>query len=122
MDDRRSSWPRRSSRPGAPGPKSLGGPTGRVQFAGDELELDQQPTEPQAKSWQELARFEAESVCHEETGLGRHEELARQLAGPFGKLSEQVLVGKPRKSGCASATEAVAQIGERLITFRSLTG
>ena len=82
---------------------------------GDELELDEQPGRAAGVVVARLAGPGAHDVGHEETDLGRGEELARALAGALRELAQQVLVGAAQEVGLhVGQAEAVAGVGEGL--------
>ena len=80
-----------------------------VEVAGDELELDEQASRAAGVVVAILAGPWAHDVRHEETDLGGGEELAGALAGTFGELAQQVLVGAAEEVGLhVGETEPVA--------------
>ena len=88
---------------------------GRIEFARDELQLDQQPGRAAGVVVAVLARPRAHDVRHEEADLGRREELARALARAFGEFPEQVFVGAAEEVGLhVGEAEPVARVGEGL--------
>ncbi len=60
---------------------------GGVEFAGDELEFDEQAGGAAGVVMAFLAGFRARDVRHEEADFGRGEELSCALPGTFGELA-----------------------------------
>ena len=88
---------------------------GRIELAGDELQLDQQPARAAGVVVAGLARLRPQDAGHQEADLGRREELARALARALGELPQQVLVGAPEEVGLhVGQAQAVARVGEGL--------
>ena len=70
-----------------------------VEFAGDELELDEQTGRTAGVVVAIVAGLRAHDVRHQEPDFGRGEKLARALAGPFRELAQQVFVGATQEVG-----------------------
>ena len=88
---------------------------GGVGLAGDELKLDEQPRRAAGVVVARLAGPWAHQVRHEETDLGRREELARALAGAFGEFAQQIFISAAQEVGLhVGQAEAVAGVGEGL--------
>ena len=97
-------------------PHSLSGTRlGGVEFAGSELELDEQAGRAAGVVVASLAGSRAHDVRHEEADLSGGEELARALTGTFRKLAQQVLVGAAEEVGLyVGEAEPVTGIGKGL--------
>ena len=92
-----------------------GNAAGGIGFAGDQLELDEQPGGAAGVVVAVLAGLRAHQVRHQEAHLRGREELAGALAGAFGELAQQVLVGAAEEVGLhVGEAEPVPGIGKGL--------
>ena len=86
-----------------------------VEFAGDELELDEQASRAAGVVVAILTGPRAHDMRHEEADLSGGEELARALAGTFGELTQQILVGAAEEIGLhVGEAEPIARVGKGL--------
>ena len=84
---------------------------GGIELPGGELELDQQPRRPAGEVVTILAGPRPHDMRHQESDLGRREELAGAAARAFGELPEQVFVGAAQEVGLhVGQAEPVARV------------